>query len=206
MASVETISAAGDISPRFQTFLRGVSDELSPEELKHAVSSIKTNFRGKFEDRGEQDLYSCLQLFAKQGLASEDNVTLLEGFLSPKASNKESLKEKNQQFKENRQQEVSPGKEESGLTDRERDLEKVMAVLITGSSRVVNLHGIRGVGKTKLAMEIVSKWPGRKFKADFREITEMKDVHFHVLNALAPDKTIISFEANLVVELIQKLR
>ena len=55
-------------------------------------------------------MYSCLQLFAKQGLTSEDNLTLLEGFLSPKASNKESLKEKNQQFKENRQQEVSPGK------------------------------------------------------------------------------------------------
>ena len=48
---------------------------------------------------------------------------MLEGFLSPKASNKESLKEKIQQFKENRQQEVSPGKEESGLTGRERDLE-----------------------------------------------------------------------------------
>ena len=82
-----------------------MSDQLSPEEIRHAVWSIKNNFRGKFEDQGEQDLYSCLQLFAKQGLASEDNVTLLEGFLSPKASNKESLKEKNQQFKENRQQE-----------------------------------------------------------------------------------------------------
>ena len=206
MASVETIPASGDISPRLQKLLREVSYELSPIEQRHAVSSIKTNFRGKFEDQGEQDLYSCLQLFAKQGLVSEDNLTLLEGFLSPKTSKKKSLKEKIQQFKENRQQEVSPGKEEPGLTGRERDLEKVMAMLIKGSSRVVNLHGISGVGKTKLAMEIVSKWPGRKFKADFREITEMKDVHFHVLNALAPDKTIISFEANLVVELIQKLR
>ena len=105
MASVETIPASGDISPRLQKLLREVSYELSPIEQRHAVSSIKTNFRGKFEDQGEQDLYSCLQLFAKQGLASEDNLTLLEGFLSPKASNKESLKEKNQQFKENRQQE-----------------------------------------------------------------------------------------------------
>ena len=94
LVASETISAAVDISTRFQTFLRGVSDELSPEELRHAVSSIKNNFRGKFEDQGEQDLYSCLQLFAKQGLTSEDNLTLLEGFLSPKASNKESLKEK----------------------------------------------------------------------------------------------------------------
>ena len=131
---------------------------------------------------------------------------MLEGFLSPKASKKESLKEKIQQFKENRQQEVSPGKGESGLTGRERDLKEVMAMLTTGSSCVVNLHGISGVGKTKLAMETISKWPGRKFKADFRDITEMEDVHFHVLNALAPDKTIISFEANPVVELMQQLR
>ena len=159
MASVETISASGDISPRLQKLLREVSDELSPIEQRHAVSSIKTNFRGKFEDQGEQDLYSCLQLFAKQGLVSEDNLTLLEGFLCPKASKKESLQEKIQQFKENRRQEVIPGKGESGLTGRERDLEKVMAMLTTGSSCVVNLHGISGVGKTKLAKEIVSKWP-----------------------------------------------
>ena len=64
------------------------------------------------------------------------------------------------------------------MTGRERDLEKVMAMLITENSRVVNLLGIRGVGKKKLAMETVSNLPGRKFKADFREITEMEDVHF----------------------------
>ena len=144
MASGKAISASGEVSPRFEKLLRGVSDELSPEELRHAVSSIKTSFRGKFEDRGEQDLYSCLQLLAEQGLVSEDNLTLLEGFLSPKASKKKSLKEKIQQFKENRQQEASPGKGESGVTGRERDLEKVMAMLITENSRVVNLHGIRG--------------------------------------------------------------
>ena len=206
MASVETIPASGDISPRLQKLLREVSYELSPIEQRHAVSSIKTNFRGKFEDQGEQDLYSCLQLFVKQGLVSEDNLTLLEGFLCPKASKKESLQEKIQQFKENRRQEVSSGKGESGLTGRERDLEKVMAMLTTGSSRVVNLRGISGVGKTTLAKEIFSKWPWRKFKADLREITEMEDVHFRVLSALAPDQTIISFKASPVVQLMQQLR
>ena len=206
MASVETIPASGDISPRLQKLLREVSYELSPIEQGHAVSSIKTNFRGKFEDQGEQDLYSCLQLFVKQGLVSEDNLTLLEGFLCPKASKKESLQEKIQQFKENRRQEVSSGKGESGLNGRERDLEKVMAMLTTGSSRVVNLRGISGVGKTTLAKEIFSKWPWRKFKADLREITEMEDVHFRVLSALAPDQTIISFKASPVVQLMQQLR
>ena len=76
-------------------------------------------------------MYSCLQLFAQQGLLSEDNLTLLEGFLSPKTSEKKPLKEKIQQFKEDCQQEVNPGKRESGLTGGERDLEKVMAMLTT---------------------------------------------------------------------------
>ena len=110
-----------------------------------------------------------IQLFAEQGRVSEDNLTLLEGFLSPKASKKKSLKEKIQQFKENRQQEASPGKGESGVTGRELDLEKVMAMLITENSRVVNLHGIKGVGKKKLAMETVSNLPGRKFKENILE-------------------------------------
>lgn len=166
MASGETFSATREISPRFNDLLREVSDLLSPEERRHAVSSIKANFRGKFENQRDQDLYSCLRLFANQGLVSEDNLTLLEGFLSPKMSKKVSLEEKIQQFKEIRQQEVSLGEREPSLTGREHDLEEVMAMLVTGSSRVVNLYGISGVGKTKLAMETVSKWPGRKFKAD----------------------------------------
>lgn len=207
MASGETFSATREISPRFNDLLREVSDLLSPEELRHAVSSIKANFRGKFENQRDQDLYSCLRLFANQGLVSEDNLTLLEGFLSPKMSKKVSLEEKIQQFKEIRQQEVSLGEREPSLTGREHDLEKVMAMLVTGSSSVVHLYGIYGVGKTKLAMETLSKWPGRKFKADLREVTEMKDVHFHVLNALVleSDKSIISLEANPVIELIQQL-
>ena len=81
-----------------------------------------------------------------------------------------------------------------------------MAMLTTASSRVVNLRGISGVGKTTLAKEIFSKWPWRIFKADLREITEMEDVHFRVLSALAPDQTIISFKASPVVQLMQQLR
>ena len=78
MASLE----AGEISPRFDKLLKDVVGDLSPEELKYAVSSIKTNFeKGQFEDKGDQDLYSCLHLFANQGLVSEDNLTLLEKFV-----------------------------------------------------------------------------------------------------------------------------
>ena len=207
MASLETFSVTGQISPCFDKLLREVVCELSPDELKHAVSSIKSNFGGKFANKGEQDLYSCLHLFANQGLISEDNLTLLEWFVSPKTTKKGTLEEKIHQFKEIRRHEVHT-REEPVLTGRGRDLEKVMTKLTTGSSSVVNLYGSSGVGKTKLALEILSKWPGRKFKADFREITEMKAVHFRVMNALTSgsERTIISYEANPVFELMQQLR
>ena len=207
MASLETFSASGEISPRFDKLLLEVAGELSPEELKQTVTSIKSNFRGKFENQGDKDLYSCLHLFANQGLVSEDNLTLLERFVSPKTSKRVTLEEKIQQFKEIRQQEVHT-REEPVLTGRGRDLDKVMTKLTTGSSSVVNLYGCSGVGKTKLATETLSKWPGKKFKADFRGIIEMADVHFHVLSALTPgsERTVLSYEANPVIELMQQLR
>ncbi len=204
MASLETVSATGEISPDFDKLLKDVSSELSPEELENAVSSIKRNFKGKFEDQEEQDLYSCLHLFANQGLVSEDNLTLLERFVTPKTSKKESIKEKIQGFKLIRQREAV--KTKKFLTGRVHDLEKVMTKLTTGSSSVVNLYGSSGVGKTTLAIETLSKWPGRKFKVDFRGITEMKSVHFHVLNALTEsERTVVSYEANPVIGQMQQL-
>ena len=53
------------------------------------------------------------------------------------------------------------------MTGRERDLEKVMAMLITENSRVVNLHGIRGVGKKKLALEIFLKMAREEIQGRF---------------------------------------
>ena len=204
MASLETSTATGDISPRFDKLLRDVSSELSPEELKHAVSSIKSNFKGKFEDQQDQDLYSCLQLFANQGFLSEDNLTLLERFVNtPTTSKKEKIQEKIQGFKSVRSKEVKIRQE---LTGRGHDLETVMTKLTTGSSSVMNLYGSSGVGKASLAIETLSKWPGRKFKADFREVNEMKTVHFHVLNAITgSEQTEVSYEANPVIGQMQQL-
>ena len=101
MASLETPLRTGEISPRFDKLLKDVVDDLSPEELKYAVSSIKTNFeKGKFADKGDQDLYSCLHLFANQGLVSEENLTLLEKFVvTPQTSKKERIEAKIEGFK-----------------------------------------------------------------------------------------------------------
>ena len=201
MASLGTVSATGEISSNLDKLFKDISSELSHDEVKKAVSLIKSNFKGKFEDQEEQNLYSCLCLFANQGLVSENKLTLLE-CLTPKTSKKEKIQEKIQRFKSDRQRET---REE--LTGRVSDLEKVMTKLTTGNSRVVTLYGSSGVGKTTLAMETLSKWPGRKFKVDFRGINEMKSVHFHVLNVLMGSKqTVLAYEANPVIAQMEQLK
>ena len=203
MSSLDPFSVSGEISPYLDKLLKDVSGELSPEELKHAVSSIKSIFQGKFEDHQEQDLYSCLRLSTNQGLVSEDNLALLE-FLALETSKKKIIQEKIRRFKSIRQRETK-AKEE--LTGRVHDLEKVMTKLTAGSSRIVNLYGSSGVGKTTLAIETLSRWPGRKFKIDFREINEMKGVYFHVLNALTVSKQmVLSYEANPVIAQMEQLK
>ena len=203
MSSLETLSATGEISSNLDKLLKDISSELSPDELKNSVSLIKSNFKGKFEDQDEHNLYSCLRLFADQGLVSDNKLTLLE-ILSPKTSKKERIHEKIQQFKSGRQR---GAKTKEQLTGRAYDLEKVMAELTTGSSSVVNLYGTSGVGKTTLAIETVSKWPGKKFKVDFRGINDMKSVHFHVLNVLMGSKqTVLVYEANPVIARMEQLK
>ena len=211
MASLE----AGEISPRFDKLLKDVVGDLSPEELKYAVSSIKTNFeKGKFADKGDQDLYSCLHLFANQGLVSEDNLTLLEKFVvTPQTSKKEGIEAKIRGFKAIRLQEIEEptAATRKELTGRHSDLVNVMSKLrTTGGSSVLNLYGSSGVGKTRLATEVVSQWQGTmKFIVDLREVERMEDVHFQVLQALmigSKETTTVSFEANPVIFKMRHLR
>ena len=214
MASLEAPLWTGEISPRFDKLLKDVVDDLSPEELKYAVSSIKTNFeKGKFADKGDQDLYSCLHLFANQGLVSEDNLTLLEKFVvTPQTSKKEGIEAKIRGFKAIRLQEIEEptAATRKELTGRHSDLENVMSKLTTGGSSVLNLYGSSGVGKTRLATEVVSQWQGTmKFIVDLREVERMEDVHFQVLQALmigSKETTTVSYEANPVIFKMRQLR
>ena len=205
----------GEISPRFGKLLKDVVDDLSPEELKYAVSSIKTNFeKGKFADKGDQDLYSCLHLFANQGLVSEDNLTLLEKFVvTPQTSKKEGIEAKIRGFKATRLQEIEEptAATRKELTGRHSDLVNVMSKLRTaGGSSVLNLYGSSGVGKTRLATEVLSQWQGTmKFKVDLREVERMEDVNFQVLKALmigSKETTTVSYEANPVIFKMRQLR
>ena len=214
MASLEAPLWMGEISPRFGKLLKDVVDDLSPEELKYAVSSIKTNFeKGKFADKGDQDLYSCLHLFANQGLVSEDNLTLLEKFVvTPQTSKKEGIEAKIRGFKATRLQEIEEptAATRKELTGRHSDLVNVMSKLrTTGGSSVLNLYGSSGVGKTRLATEVLSKWQGMmKFKVDLREMERMEDVYFQVLQALmigSKETTTVSYQANPVIFKMRQL-
>ena len=206
MASTGITSASQEISPTFDKLLKDVTANLSPEELKQAVSSIKTNFEGKFNAKDDQDLYSCLHLFANQGVVSEDNLTLLEKFVvTPHTSNKATIEEKIHNFKATRPFQ-EPRKQE--LTGRNRDLTNVISMLTTDRSSVLNLYGSSGVGKTRLATEVFSQWSGPKFKVDLREIDEMKDVHFHVFLALSERSGLVevSYEANTVIAKMEQVK
>ncbi|KAK2560327.1 Nephrocystin-3 [Acropora cervicornis] len=206
MASAGITSASQEISPSFDKLLKDVTANLSPEELKQAVSSIKTNFEGKFNAKDDQDLYSCLHLFANQGVVSEDNLTLLEKFVvTPHTSKKATIEEKIHNFKATRPFQ-EPRKEE--LTGRNRDLTNVISLLTTDRSSVLNLYGSSGVGKTRLATEAFCQWRGPKFKVDLREVDEMKDVHFHVFVALSERSGMVevSYEANTVIAKMEQVK
>lgn len=206
MASLETlgeeVSASKEkISPHLDELLRDVTEELSAEEISSVVSSIKNTFKGNFETQKEQDLYSCLQLFTLQGLLSEQNLTLLERFVACKSSKKEGIKQRIESFKLSRQLQITPRQE---LKGRETDLRAVMAKLAE-EPPIVNLYGSGGQGKTTLGKEICLKWPGKSIPVDLRGVTEMKDVYFHVMLALDPQKSIIKYDENPVVEQLRKL-
>ena len=194
-----------DISPHFDELLRSVTNLLTAEELTDVVESIKNTFEGNFQTQPDQDLYSCLRLFATQGLLSEENLTLLERFVACKSSKKKGITNRIEKFKLSRQQEVKPSLPRETLKGRESALNVVMSKL-AGDQAIVNLYGSSGMGKTTLGKEICLKWPGKSISVDLREITVMQDVYFHIMLALDTQRTVIKYDENPVIKQLQKLR
>ena len=90
---------------------------------------------------------------------------------------------------------------------RQKDLEDVMARLMGSKPAIVNLFGSGGEGKTTLGKEICQNWPGKhRIWVDLREVTEMKDVYFHIMLALETKKTIITYDESPVIEHLRTLR
>ena len=206
MAAVGITVVPQEISPQFDKLFKDVTANLSPDELKHAVSSIKTNFEGKFNSKDDQDLYSCLHLFVHQGVVSEDNLTLLEKFVvTPHTSKKATIQEKIDDFKGSR---LTQEPRKSELTGRNRDLRNVVSMLTTSGSTVINLYGSSGVGKTRLATEAFTQWDGTKFKVDLREVDKMEDLHLQVFLALSEraGQVELSYEVNTVIAKMEQVK
>ena len=102
--SLQTNTALKDIPPQLDDLLRAVAGELETVELESVVKSIKNTLKGTFEMQHDHDLYSCLLLFANQGLLSGENLTLLERFVAPKASKKGKIQQRIETFKRSRLQ------------------------------------------------------------------------------------------------------
>ena len=100
--SPEPVSAIEGFPSSLNELMRDVTRDLEDKELETVVKSVKNTFKGSFEVQGDQDLYSCLLLLANQGLLSEENLILLETFVAPKASKKEGIKQRIENFKRNR--------------------------------------------------------------------------------------------------------
>ena len=198
----EVSATQEQISPNLDQLLKDVANELSTEELTSVVASIKTTFKGKFENKQDQDLYSCLHLFASQGLLTDQNLTLLEKFVACKSSKEEGIKQRLENFKLNHQLEVTPRQQVKG---RDIDLDTVLNKL-TGKKPIVNLYGSGGLGKTTLGKEICQKWLGKSIPVDLRGIMEMKDVYFHIMLALDTKRTVIKYDENPVIEQLEMLK
>lgn len=199
----EAVSASQEKnSPHLDKLLKDVAKELSGEELTNVVASIKSTFKGNFENQQDQDLYSCLQLFANQGLLSDQNLTLLERFVACKSSKQTDIKQRIESFKLGRQLEVTPRQVMKG---RDPDLDAVLTKLV-GKQPIVNLYGSGGLGKTTLGKEICLKWSGKSVPVDLRGVTEMKDVYFHIMLVLDTQRTIIKYDENPVIEQLKKLK
>ena len=198
----EVSATQEQISPNLDQLLKDVANELSTEELTSVVASIKTTFKGKFENKQDQDLYSCLHLFASQGLLTDQNLTLLEKFVACKSSKKKGIKQRLESFKLIHQLEVTPRPQIKG---REIDLDAVLNKL-AGKQPIVNLYGSGGLGKTTLGKEVCRNWLGKSIPVDLRGVMEMKDVYFHIMLALDTQRTIIKYDENPVMEQLEMLK
>ena len=78
-------------------------------------------------------------------------------------------------------------------------------VKLSGTKPILNLYGSSGVGKTTIGKEICHRWPRKHIFVDLREVTEMKDVYFHIMLELDSTRTVIKYDDNPVIERLQKL-
>ena len=174
MAAIPTESPS-----HLQNLFRDISPKFDPTESKNVVQYLKKNYGGKFNSLESHDLLQCLQLLAKHGYVSGGNVKLIEDYVAPKSSKEELIKEAIRKFKASR-----PAVKEEEFQGRDDDIKEITEKLELKDVPVLNLFGSSGVGKTRLANEVCSKWRGNYRVFDLREVNSMKAMYYHILSSL----------------------
>ncbi|XP_022809804.1 LOW QUALITY PROTEIN: uncharacterized protein LOC111346802 [Stylophora pistillata] len=153
----------------------------TPEETQNVVQSLKKIYGGKFNSLNKQDLLKCLQLLAKQEYVSNNKLKLVEDFIAPKSNQEGRIKEALKSFEASRLVKSDSEKELKGRNDEIKHINKKLE---SKDTAVVNLFGSSGVGKTELAKEVCSKWPGISRIFDLREGKDMKAIYYNMLHSL----------------------
>ena len=67
---------------RLEHLFKDISPMFDRTESKNVLKYFKKNYEGKFNSLGSHDLLQCLQLLAKHGYVSGNNVKLIEDYVT----------------------------------------------------------------------------------------------------------------------------
>lgn len=175
--------AADVILSNFDNSFRKIDDSLTVEEKIDYSQAMKQIYLGKINILDKKDFYHTQkELYRLGAINAEDGLSLLSGITKNAAKNEEIqgiIKEYKPEGK-------------NKIVGRTDDIKAICKKLGNVNVPGINLFGESGVGKTTLAQEVAKSLD--KFKAitvDLRDIVEMTNVFFHILNGfelLAWDK------------------
>lgn len=175
--------AADVILSNFDNSFRKIDDSLTVKEKIDYSQAVKQIYLGKINILDEKDFYHTQKELHRLGAINvEDGLSLLSGITKNAAKNEEI---------QGIIKEYKP-EEKNKIVGRTDDIKAICKKLGNVNVPGINLFGESGVGKTTLAQEVAKSLDGFKaITVDLRDIVEMTNVFFHILNGfelLAWDK------------------
>lgn len=183
------------------TLLRDVANSYSQKELEDVLSFTKKTLQGEFlKLQPGKELEDAFKKMKTQGQVSSSNIDLLKYYVqSAPVKNRKNLTDKLNSLK------LHSDKNE--FVGRDNDVDALQSK--ESGSKIVNIHGDQGVGKTTLAHEFAKRQalaPSQIFSADLQHakdtLTMIKTIllAFHSPKILTPCEEVL-FE---IVENLEK--
>lgn len=183
---------------RLKQLFQDISLNFNLTESEAVVQLLKKNYGGKFNSLDNQDLLSGLQLLEKYGYVSDHKLTFIEKFVAPKCRKEGSIHAAVNKYKASYLAKPDPEMEFFGRKD---EIQKISKKLSEKTS-IINLFGSAGVGKTRLAEEVCSKWRGQHFVFDLRDAKDMTAIYLRIMNSLKMGGRVGSVDLSDVVRRI----